>query len=167
MNTVTTTIPQPPRRWLLRFGLPVGLLLAVAALLLATAWSSIVPAPSVATATALLREVETEVVADMPIDEAAIVQAPGWVEAEPYSVYAGALAEGVVQEILVLEGDRVTKGQAVARLVPDEAQIVLRQKQACYAHGGSAGDRRQCTARCPCRPDRSRPRHDRRTGARV
>ena len=130
MNTVTTTIPQPPRRWLLRFGLPVGLLLAVAALLLTTAWSSIVPAPSVATATALLREVETEVVADMPIDEAAIVQAPGWVEAEPYSVYAGALAEGVVQEILVLEGDRVTKGQAVARLVPDEAQIVLRQMQA-------------------------------------
>jgi len=130
MNTMTTKIPKPPRRWLLRFGMPVGLLLAVAALLLATAWSSIVPAPTVSTATALLREVETEVVADMPIDEAAIVQAPGWVEAEPYSVYAGALAEGVVQEILVLEGDHVSKGQAVARLVPDEAQIALRQKQA-------------------------------------
>jgi RND family efflux transporter MFP subunit len=103
---------------------------AVAALLLASAWSSIVPARIVQTETALLREVETQVMEDIPEDEEAIIQAPGWLEAEPFSVYAAALAEGVIESILVLEGDTVTAGQPVAKLVPDRARIAVRKANA-------------------------------------
>jgi RND family efflux transporter MFP subunit len=126
---MNTTIPKP-RRHLLSIAVPIVLLLAVAALLLSTVWSSLVPAPSVSTVAALLREVETEQVEDLPLDEAAVVQAPGWVEAEPWSVYVGALTEGVIETILVLEGDTVKKGQAVARLVDDEARIGVMQTEA-------------------------------------
>lgn len=124
---MSTAIPSPSRHWVLRFGLPIALLLAVAGMLIAAAWSSIVPARGVQTAIALLREVETQVLEDVPEDEEAIIQAPGWVEAEPFSVYAAALAQGVVESILVLEGDSVTTGQPVAQLVSDKARIAVQK----------------------------------------
>ena len=126
---MNTTIPKP-RRHLLSIAIPIVLLLAVGGLLLSTVWSTLVPAPSVTTVAALLREVETEHVEDLPIDEAAVVQAPGWVEAEPFSVYVSALTEGVIESIEVLAGDSVKKGQAVARLVDDEARIGVMQAEA-------------------------------------
>ncbi len=35
----------------------------------------------------------------------ATVQAAGWIEAEPYKSYVTAQADGIVREVLVLEGD--------------------------------------------------------------
>ena len=35
-----------------------------------------------------------------------VVQAPGWVEPEPFGVYASALADGVVKKVYVLEGGK-------------------------------------------------------------
>ncbi len=58
------------------------------------------------------------------------IQAPGWLEAAPYYTAATALTDGVVAEVLVLEGQTVEKGQPVARLVPDDAQISLAAAQA-------------------------------------
>lgn len=58
------------------------------------------------------------------------VQAPGWLEADPYYVAATALASGVVDEILILEGDRVEQGQVVARLVDDDAVLSLDRAEA-------------------------------------
>ena len=58
------------------------------------------------------------------------VQAAGWVEADPYKSYVTALADGVVREILVLEGQRIEKGQVVARLVDDDARLALRRAEA-------------------------------------
>ena len=49
------------------------------------------------------------------------VQASGWVEPDPYPVAVTALTEGVVAEVLVLEGQAVKKGQTVARMVSDDA----------------------------------------------
>ena len=51
------------------------------------------------------------------------IQAPGWVEPEPDLVACTALADGVVRELLVLEGDHVESGQIVARLVDDDARL--------------------------------------------
>lgn len=59
-----------------------------------------------------------------------VVQAPGWVEADPFPVAVSALTDGVVKEVLVLEGDRVAAGQVVARLVDDDAKIALSQADA-------------------------------------
>ncbi|MFI4916583.1 MAG: HlyD family efflux transporter periplasmic adaptor subunit [Phycisphaerales bacterium JB060] len=58
------------------------------------------------------------------------IQAPGWLEAAPYYTAATALTDGVVAEVLVLEGQTVEKGQPVARLVPDDATIELAASQA-------------------------------------
>ncbi|MCA9243061.1 MAG: efflux RND transporter periplasmic adaptor subunit [Phycisphaerales bacterium] len=52
-----------------------------------------------------------------------VVQAPGWVEADPFATAVTALADGVVEEVLVLEGQTVEAGQVVARLVREDAQI--------------------------------------------
>lgn len=59
-----------------------------------------------------------------------VVQAPGWVEADPFPVAVTALADGVVEEVLVLEGEPVNKGQVVARLIAEDAEIAFHQAQA-------------------------------------
>lgn len=58
------------------------------------------------------------------------VQAPGWLEADPFYVAATTLADGVVDEVLVLEGDRVERGQVVARLVDEDAVLALERAEA-------------------------------------
>lgn len=59
-----------------------------------------------------------------------VVQAPGWIEPAPFAVSVPALAEGVVREVLVLEGERVEAGQVVARLIDDDARLQLRAAEA-------------------------------------
>lgn len=58
------------------------------------------------------------------------VQAPGWLEADPYTVAAAALTDGVIAEILVLEGDAVVLNQPVARLVRADAELALARTEA-------------------------------------
>lgn len=58
------------------------------------------------------------------------VQAPGWLEAEPFYVAGTALADGVVESIEVLEGDYVEKGQVVARLIAADSKLRLRRAEA-------------------------------------
>jgi HlyD family secretion protein len=58
------------------------------------------------------------------------VQAPGWVEPDPYPVAVAALTDGVVEEVLALEGQAVKKGDVVARLIADDARIALAQAEA-------------------------------------
>ena len=63
------------------------------------------------------------------------VQAPGWLEADPFYVACTSLADGVVDEMLVLEGDYVEEGQVVARLVDDDASLALARAEADLAVG--------------------------------
>jgi len=58
------------------------------------------------------------------------VQAPGWLEAEPFVHACTALTDGVIDEMLVLAGDGVEQGQAVARLVSDDAELAIRAAEA-------------------------------------
>ena len=134
--TVNDQIPLPPRKWLLRIGLPAAVLLAAATILLIASWSVLRPATSVQTMAVVIRQVETDEPIQIQDDlaENSVVQAPGWVEADPFSVYAGALTEGVVKNVLVLEGDQVKQGQPVATLVDDDAVIGLRKAEASVQH---------------------------------
>ncbi len=52
-------------------------------------------------------------------------RAAGWVEADPFPVYVPSYVEGVVAEVLVLEGAPVEAGQVVARLDDREATLAL------------------------------------------
>ena len=128
---MSTSIPRPHRRWMTRFGLPMLILLAMAGVLITVGWQALRPATEVQAVTVVVRSVQTDAPtsAEEGVD-GRVIQAPGWVEADPFSVYAGALVEGVVEEILVLEGDRVTVGQPVARLVADDARIARNRAKA-------------------------------------
>jgi HlyD family secretion protein len=55
-----------------------------------------------------------------------LFQSSGWVEADPFPVKATALVSGVVDSVEVLEGDRVKKGDVLARLVSADAELDLR-----------------------------------------
>ncbi len=132
-------VTRPPRRWKTRVLLPGVVVLALLLIVAFSAQSVLRPAVGVEVAPVVLKAPA----AGTP-DEAGkgtrilppsggrgvTVQAAGWLEADPFYVAATALAEGVVEEVLVLEGERVEKGQVVARLVREDAELSLRQAEA-------------------------------------
>ncbi len=61
------------------------------------------------------------------------LQRSGWIEPDPYPVFATALAPGVVRELLVLEGDAVAAGQPLAELDDRSATVELAQADAALA----------------------------------
>jgi len=69
------------------------------------------------------------------------VQAPGWIEPDPQPVVAPALRDGIIEEVLVLEGDRVERGAPVARLESRGAELELARAKAELARAES--DRQQ------------------------
>jgi HlyD family secretion protein len=124
-------VPQPRSRWLLRFGIPIVIIGLVVALLITTAWSALVPARSVRVATVALRPVEVNA-AELPemMEMGSVIQAPGWIEPDPFPTYVAALEQGVVENILKLEGDPVAVGEVVATLIDDRARIRLARTDA-------------------------------------
>ena len=119
-------IPQPKKRFMTRLGIPIVIIVITACLLLYASWNSIRSSTTVEAVTVVMRNVETDEPQDITENQGDVVQAPGWVEAEPFSVYAGALTEGIVKEVLVLEGDTVIKGQPVAKLVDEDNKLALK-----------------------------------------
>ncbi len=127
-----TAVAPPPRRWWSRVGLPAFLVLAFALLFLRTAWHNLRPRVQVQTSPVVVRSAaELGVVARGA--EEIVASAPGWVEAAPYPIAVPALANGVVEQILVLDGDSVQAGQVVARLIADDARIARDEAAAVLA----------------------------------
>ncbi|GHC00374.1 hypothetical protein GCM10007047_15870 [Cerasicoccus arenae] len=62
-----------------------------------------------------------------------LFQASGWIEAAPLPTRATALLDGIVDEVFVLEGDRVSKDQLLATLISEDAEIELLEAQALLA----------------------------------
>ena len=56
--------------------------------------------------------------------------APGWLEPDPFAHYSAALTSGVVEEVTVLEGQRVKRDDIVARLIDDDAKLALSRAEA-------------------------------------
>ncbi|MFC1833313.1 efflux RND transporter periplasmic adaptor subunit [Thermodesulfobacteriota bacterium] len=117
-------VERPPFRWTTRVLLPVGLLAGLAGLLLVTGYRELIPAVEVQASPVVLKTVEGAMKGTVT------VQAAGWVEADPYKSYVSALEDGVVKEILVLEGETVEKDQVVARLVDEDARLAVELAQA-------------------------------------
>lgn len=59
-----------------------------------------------------------------------LFQAAGWVEPRPSPVMVSALAEGIVEQLLVVAGQEVKAGQPVATLVDADARIALGDAEA-------------------------------------
>lgn len=127
---------DPPGRGVIALLLPCMVIVATLALLGWSAWPIMKPAREVRVTQAVFDRstavVETAASNSNPSGHRAMptVQAAGWLEAEPFFVACTALADGVVESIEVLEGDRVEAGQIVARLVAEDSQLRLQQADA-------------------------------------
>lgn len=142
--SLQASIPAPARRWKTRVLVPLIVLGSALGLVAYAARGVLVPAldvrvvPVVVKAAAMSTgdpSARTPAVSGSAQggSGATLVQAPGWIEPDPFAVGVPALAEGVVKEVLVLEGDRVESGQVVARLMDEELRIAERVRRATVA----------------------------------
>lgn len=140
-------VPRPTTRWATRVLIPVAVLLATGGILAYSARDALQPRLSVHVAAAIPKAIATSTQSndhplettpdngnppDAPLGPVA-VQAPGWIEPAPFAINVPALAEGVVKEVLVLEGETIMAGQVVARLIDDDARLLLRAAEASVA----------------------------------
>lgn len=114
------------RRWISRFLLPAGLLLGFVALL-GFAGRELLPKPSVTVVPVIVQRGEVQQ-AGTPL-----FQAAGWIEPRPTLVSVAALAPGVIEELLVVEGQQVAKGEPIARLIAIDAELGVQQAKAALA----------------------------------
>jgi HlyD family secretion protein len=113
--------PAGGRRHLLSRILLPALLLAAFGLLIAwAARDSLYPPVPVTVMPVLVSLAGTNQPADTPLFRAA-----GWVEPRPTPTLVTALAEGVVERLLVVDGQEVKPGQVVARLASGDARLAL------------------------------------------
>jgi HlyD family secretion protein len=124
-----SAVPTPKFPWMTRVVIPGLILVTLLALLGYAMQDAILPARAVKVVPVV---VKTGVAGSTDRSGAptATVQAPGWVEADPYPIAVSALADGIVKEMLALEGQSVKAGDVVARLVDDDAKLALARAEA-------------------------------------
>lgn len=127
-TTPMNSVAPPRRRWLVRWGVPLVVTACVLALLGYAARQTLRPSIEVQVAEVVARPAAAGAAAGNA--RTMTVQAPGWVEPDPYPSRVTALTEGVVTEVLVLEGQHVEAGQVVARLVDADAKLAARRAAA-------------------------------------
>lgn len=122
-------VPAPRRRWLTRILLPCFILLLTGGLLAYAARDTFLPARTVTTASVVAKESSSTNQSNVQSTTVS-VQAPGWVEPDPYPTYVTALTDGVIENVLVLEGKTIAAGQVVATMVRDDAQLAAKRAEA-------------------------------------
>lgn len=115
------------RRWVSRYVLPLAILAGFAALLAATAGRQLIPATSVTVVPVIAQRGEIQQTGT------ALFQAAGWIEPRPTPVSVPALAPGVIEELLVVEGQEVKQGEPIARLISVDAEIAVELARASLA----------------------------------
>ncbi|MDG2383047.1 MAG: efflux RND transporter periplasmic adaptor subunit [Pirellulaceae bacterium] len=105
--------------WWTRYVLPALVLLAFGTLFLWSARHSLMPAVDVSIVPVVVSRVEVKQ------EGATLFQAAGWIEPRPTPVIVSAQASGVIDQILVVEGQRVTKDQALAMLIDTDAKLAV------------------------------------------
>ena len=142
--STSTRISSPPRSsrssrslaWLLPISLLFGFILIFALLF----GERLLPALQVTTAPVItIRSGEAAGSASLgdevpsppssPRRTELLFQASGWIEPDPYTVYAPTLINGIVAEVKVLEGDSVREGELLATLIDDDARLSLQSAQ--------------------------------------
>ena len=117
-------IPEPAPRRGSRIVLPLVLVIAFLAIVAFAARDALRPKLDV-------RVVPVVVRAGGSSNAGAVVAtAAGWIEPDPYATHVSTLTDGIIAEVLVLEGERVAEGQVVARLVADDARLAADRAQA-------------------------------------
>ena len=116
--------PRDRQRVLIRYVLPGTVLAGFVVVLAWTARASLLPAHPVTVVPVLTSRGESAPAG------APMFQAAGWVEPRPTPVLVTALAEGVVEQLLVVEGQEVRAGEPVARLIDVDAKLTVNTAEA-------------------------------------
>ncbi len=127
-----------PRKWLTRYVLPAAILVGFLSLLAATAGTGLWPKRSVQVLPVIVKR------SDISETGTPLFQAAGWVEPRPTSINVPALAAGVIEQLLVVEGQAVKKDQPIAQLISIDAEISAKQAEAALAK--SEGELRRAVA---------------------
>ena len=108
---------RSPRHMLTRYLLPALLILGFLSLV---AWASrdLVFPPKPVTVVPVFSTSAETMQEGTPLFKAA-----GWIEPRPTPIRVAALAPGVVEKLLVVEDQALTKGEAIAQLVTDDARF--------------------------------------------
>jgi HlyD family secretion protein len=123
-------VPMPKRN-LRAILAPISVVVVLGAITAGTLFETFLPVVAVEVEPVIAESVSVQSsTAAQPTTASRVVQAPGWLEADPYLVACSALADGVVDEIFVLEGEAVEAGQLVATLVDDDARLALDEASA-------------------------------------
>jgi multidrug efflux pump subunit AcrA (membrane-fusion protein) len=112
------------RTWPLAWGLPLAIVAAFASLVAWSARDALLPARTVTVVPVILARADARAASEP------LFQAAGWIEPRPLPVVASALVEGVVEQVLVIEGEEVEAGQPLARLVDADARLALQEAEA-------------------------------------
>lgn len=115
------------RRWLTRYAVPMGILLGFVGLLAAALGDQWFPRPSVSVMPVIVKRGEVRS-AGTPL-----FQAAGWIEPRPTPVAVSALRSGVIESLLVVEGQPVEADEPVARLIAIDAELAVHQAKAALA----------------------------------
>jgi HlyD family secretion protein len=67
---------------------------------------------------------------DVQSEGSPLFQAAGWIEPRPTPVLVTALTEGVVEKLLVVEGQQIKVGHIVAQLIQDDAKLAFQSSEA-------------------------------------
>ncbi len=62
--------------------------------------------------------------------EGMVFKAPGWIEPRPTAIQVPALTEGIINRLLVVEGQLVKEGDPVATLIDTDIRLALRRAEA-------------------------------------
>lgn len=112
------------RGWLTRVILPILLLFAFFGLIGWAAKDNILPSKPVTIVPVVVARADVQQ-ADTPI-----FQAAGWIEPRPIATVVTSLTEGVVDELNIVAGQSVAKGEVLARLIAIDAQIAAEESRA-------------------------------------
>ncbi len=102
-----------------RYVLPIGILLGFVVLLGVAAGRRLLPSTSVTVVPVIVKRAELQQAGST------LFQSPGWIEPRPTAISVAALAQGVIEELLVVEGQQIEKGEAIARLISIDAELLL------------------------------------------
>lgn len=112
------------RPWLLQWGFPLTIFAGFGSLVGWSARDRWLPARPVTVVPVILAK------ADVQDAGTPLFQAAGWIEPRPTPVMASALVEGVVEQLLVVEGQEVQAGEPIAKLVDADARIGVKEAEA-------------------------------------
>lgn len=117
-------IPPPRPRVFTRLVLPIVLLAAAFGAVAYAARDVLLPASVVRVEPVVQGTANAEVQID--------VTAPGWIAPDAFATQVTALTDGVVDEVLALDGQQVAAGEVVATLIATDAEIALARARAAH-----------------------------------